>query len=130
MKIRNMGHHHHHEHDSNQNLKLAFFLNLGFTILEIIGGFWVNSVAILSDALHDLGDSISLGLSWYLSRKAEQAPDQRYTFGYRRLSLLGALVNCLVLIGGSIFIISEAVMPHGEFLKGRPLMKGWFLGTY
>lgn len=101
--------HHHHEHDSNQNLKLAFFLNLGFTILEIIGGFWVNSVAILSDALHDLGDSISLGLSWYLSRKSEQAPDQRYTFGYRRLSLLGALVNSLVLIGGSIFIISEAI---------------------
>ena len=104
-----MGHHHDHHHDSNQNLKLAFFLNLGFTIIEIIGGLWVNSVAILSDALHDLGDSISLGLSWYLNGKSEQAPDQRYTFGYRRLSLLGALINSLVLIGGSIFIISEAI---------------------
>lgn len=100
---------HHHHHHSNQNLKLAFFLNLGFTILEIIGGLWVNSVAILSDALHDLGDSFSLGLSWYLDRKAEKGADKKYTFGYRRFSLLGALINSLVLIGGSVYIISEAV---------------------
>lgn len=66
-----MGSNHHHDHAS-QNLKLAFFLNFGFTILEIIGGFWVNSVAILSDALHDLGDSFSLGLSWYLNKKSEK----------------------------------------------------------
>ena len=102
-----MGDHHHHPAD--QNLKVAFFLNLGFTILEIIGGIWVNSVAILSDALHDLGDSFSLGLSWYLSKKSEKAADNKYTFGYRRFSLLGALINSLVLIGGSIYIIIEAI---------------------
>jgi cobalt-zinc-cadmium efflux system protein len=103
-----MGNHHHRD-DSNQNLKLAFFLNLGFTIIEIIGGIWVNSVSILSDALHDLGDSISLGLSWYLNNKSKQSADGKFTFGYRRFSLLGALINSVVLIGGSVYIISEAV---------------------
>ncbi|MBD3320546.1 MAG: cation transporter, partial [Chitinivibrionales bacterium] len=60
-----MTHTHNHHHSPNQNIKTAFFLNLGFTILEIFGGLWTNSLAILSDAVHDLGDSISLGLAWY-----------------------------------------------------------------
>lgn len=102
-------HHHHHENRSGKNLKLAFFLNLGFTILEIIGGFYVNSVAILSDAVHDLGDSLSLGTSWYLDKKSQQKADNQYSFGYRRFSLLGALINSLVLLGGSIYVIYEAV---------------------
>ena len=102
-------HSHHHHHDSGENLKTAFFLNLGFTILEIIGGFYVNSVSILSDALHDFGDSLSLGLSWYLDRKSKKAADNKFTLGYSRFSLLGALINSIVLIAGSIFVISEAV---------------------
>ncbi len=103
-----MGSHHHHDH-STKNLKLAFLLNLGFTILEIIGGLWVNSVAILSDALHDLGDSFSLGISLYLDKKSKQGADKKYTFGYHRFSLLGALINSLVLIAGSAVIVSEAI---------------------
>ncbi|MCB9273401.1 MAG: cation transporter [Lewinellaceae bacterium] len=102
-----MGHDHHHH--SGRNLSIAFFLNLAFTVLELIGGLLSNSVAILSDALHDLGDSFSLGLAWYLGRKSEQGPTDTYTFGYRRFSLLGALVNSLVLIGGSVYIVYEAV---------------------
>jgi len=70
---------------------------------------YVNSVAIISDALHDLGDSISLGLSWYLDHKSKQGANRSFTFGYTRFSLLGALINSLVLIAGSIFIINEAV---------------------
>src|SRR5690606_7238014 len=95
---------------SGKNLKLAFFLNLGFTIFEIIGGFYVNSVAIISDALHDLGDSLSLGTAWYLQKKSHQGKDSRFSFGYKRFSLLGALINSLVLIGGSIFVIYQAVL--------------------
>jgi cobalt-zinc-cadmium efflux system protein len=53
---------HNHDHGS-ENLKVAFFLNLAFTIIEIIGGILTNSIAILSDAVHDLGDSLSLGLA-------------------------------------------------------------------
>lgn len=104
-----MGHDHHHHHSSGKNLKLAFFLNLGFTILEFIGGIYVNSIAIISDAVHDLGDSLSLGTSWYLDHKAQQKSDAKFSFGYRRFSLLGALINSLVLIGGSIYVIYEAV---------------------
>lgn len=103
-----MGHHHHENH-STQNLKTAFFLNLAFTIFEIIGGLYVNSVAIISDAVHDLGDSLSLGTARYLNVRAQKEADQKYSFGYARFSLLGALINSLVLIGGSVFIISEAV---------------------
>ena len=105
-----MGHdHHHHHHNSGKNLKLAFFLNLGFTIIEAIGGIYVNSVAILSDALHDLGDSFSLGASWYLNKKSKSGANDRFSFGYTRFSLLGALINSLVLIAGSVFVISEAI---------------------
>lgn len=110
-----MAHNHdHHSHNSGQNLKLAFFLNLGFTIFEIIGGFYVNSVAILSDAIHDLGDSLSLGTAWYLDKKSKNKADSNFSFGYARFSLLGALINSLVLIAGSIFVIYQAV---GRILK-------------
>lgn len=101
-----------HDHDHNKagkNLKFAFFLNAGFTIFELIGGFYVNSVAIISDAVHDLGDTLSLGTSWYLQKKSKQKRDSKFSFGYKRFSLLGALINSLVLLGGSIFVITEAV---------------------
>ena len=90
---------HDHHHHSGRNLTIAFFLNLGFTVLEVIGGLLTNSVAILSDALHDLGDSFSLGLSLYLDRKSKEGANEQYTFGYHRFSLLGAMINSLVLIG-------------------------------
>mgnify|MGYP000044174533 CR=1 FL=1 len=99
----------HNHQRSNSNLKVAFFLNLGFTILEIIVGLYVNSVAILSDAVHDFGDSLSLGLSWMLEKKAQQKPDKKYSFGYARFSLLGALINSVVIIISSGFIVSEAI---------------------
>lgn len=105
-------HHHghgHHHHGAGSNIKVAFFLNLGFTLLEIVGGIWINSVAILSDALHDLGDSLSLGLAWYFENVAKRGRNQRYTFGYKRFSLLGAVVNSVVLLVGSFIILSEAV---------------------
>lgn len=100
---------HQHSHKSEKNLKVAFFLNVGFTILEFVGGFFVNSVAIMSDAVHDLGDSLSLGTAWYLQRKSYQQPDNKYSFGYHRFSLLGALINGFVLIIGSVFVVQEAI---------------------
>lgn len=101
--------HDHHHHTAGSNLKLAFFLNLTFTILEIFGGIWINSVAILSDAIHDLGDSISLGLAWYLDKKSKKVANEQFSFGYTRFSLLGALINAIILITGSFFVISEAI---------------------
>lgn len=98
-----------HNHSSTSNIKIAFFLNLSFTILEIIGGLWTNSMAILSDALHDLGDSFSLGIAWYLEGYSKKKPDEKFTYGYSRFSLLGALINSTILIGGSIFILTRAI---------------------
>lgn len=102
-------HSHHHASESTKSIKIAFFLNLGFTLLEIVGGLWTNSLAILSDAIHDLGDSLSLGLSWYLAKVADRGNDHKYSYGYRRYSLLGALINTLVLIFGSVFVLTRAV---------------------
>ena len=104
-----MGHHHDHHHHSSNNIKVAFFLNFAFTILEIIGGLYVNSIAIISDAIHDLGDTISLGTSWYLEEKSYKKSNKKFSFGYKRFSLLGALINSIILIIGSLYVITEAV---------------------
>lgn len=100
---------HEHTNNSTSNIKIAFFLNLAFTVVEIIGSIWTNSLAILSDALHDLGDSFFLSLSWYLDKYSKKKKDERYSYGYTRFSLLGALVNTVVLIAGSIFVLSKAI---------------------
>lgn len=82
-------HSHSHAHSSVANLKFAFLLNLSFTVIEIAGGLWTNSVAILSDAVHDFGDSFSLALAWYLHYLSQRVADARFTYGYRRFSSLG-----------------------------------------
>ena len=113
--------HHHHDH-SEENLKIAFFLNFSFTIIEIVGGFYTNSLAILSDALHDLGDSLSLGLSWYFHKLSKRGRSTTFSYGYKRFSLLGAIINAIVLIIGSFFILLHAVPqlfhPEATDVKG------------
>lgn len=99
---------HNHIH-SQGNIKIAFFLNLFFTIIEIIGGLATNSMAILSDALHDLGDSLSLGIAWYLEKYSTKKPDGKFSYGYARFSVLGALFNSFILFGGSILVLSKAI---------------------
>lgn len=101
--------HNHHDHADVKNIKVAFFLNLSFTIFEIIGGFLTNSIAILSDAIHDLGDSLSLGLAWYFQKMAKKGSNASYSYGYKRFSLLGAIINSIVLVVGSIFILTAAI---------------------
>ncbi|GAB3230513.1 cation transporter [Algoriphagus aestuariicola] len=105
-----MSHEHHHHHESGKNLKTAFFLNLAFTLIELVGGWYVNSVSIVSDAVHDFGDSLSLGTSWYLDNLSKKKATDSYSFGYRRFSLLGAVINAIVLILGSVFVIREAIL--------------------
>jgi cobalt-zinc-cadmium efflux system protein len=98
-----------HQHRTTKNIRIAFLLNLGFTLAEIVGGLYTNSIAILSDAVHDLGDSISLGIAWYLENLSQRERDARFTYGYRRFSLLGALLTTSILLVGSIWILIEAV---------------------
>ena len=107
-----MAHDHaHHTHNPSdiKNIKTAFLLNLFFTLVEIVGGFLTNSIAILYDAIHDLGDCLSLGLAWYFQKVARKGSDTSYSYGYKRFSLLGAVINSIVLVAGSILILTVAI---------------------
>ena len=92
-----------------ERVRLAAFLNIAFTVIEVMGGIWTNSLAILSDALHDLGDSIALFISWLFERGAKKSPNAKYTFGYQRLSLFSAIFSASVLVAGSIIIFYQAI---------------------
>lgn len=94
---------------SSVRLRLAFLLNFAFTLLEIVGGILTNSVAILSGAVHDLGDTLSLGLAWYLDKFAEKGRDRWYSYGYRRFSLLGALATAFGMTVGGVAVLSQAI---------------------
>ena len=96
-------------HDREKNIKFAIILNVGFTSFEIVGGLLTNSLAILSDALHDAGDSIALTSSLFLEKKAKKGPDKIRTFGYGRLSLFSAVISAIFLMAGSVFILSQTV---------------------
>ncbi len=100
---------HNHNHDTTRNIGVAFVLNFTFAIFELAGGIWTNSLAITSDAIHDLGDSMSLALAWYLEKYAERGGDSRFSYGYRRFSLLGALINTVILLLGSVYILLQAI---------------------
>lgn len=93
---------------SQKRILIAFILNLFFAVLEFIGGTLTGSVAIISDSVHDLGDSVSIGLSYILEKKSNKEPDDKYTFGYLRYSVLGSLIMTFILIVGSIFVIIQA----------------------
>ena len=103
-----MSHSHNHS-TTSKNFKTVFFLNFGFTLFEIVGGIFTNSIAIISDALHDFGDTISIGLAWFLEKYSHKKSDNKYTYGYGRFSLLGALINAMVLIIGSTFVLANAI---------------------
>ncbi len=104
-----MPHHHNHSQGNEGSISIAFFLNLSFTLIELAGGIFTNSIAIVSDAVHDFGDSLSLGLAWYFQRLSKKGSTKRYSYGYKRFSLLGAIINSVVLVAGSAYILSEAV---------------------
>jgi cobalt-zinc-cadmium efflux system protein len=119
-------HSHNHNHgssgsDASTRIGWAFFLNVVFTIIEFIGGWLTNSTAIMADAVHDLGDSLSIGTAWGLNKLSDKEANNTFSYGYKRFSLLGALINCLVLTVGSVWILFEAIprlaspeMPQAE----------------
>lgn len=124
------GHHHHHHHHapeegSEKRIALAFFLNLIFSIIEFIGGMLTQSTAIMADAVHDLGDSLSIGTAWILQRLGKKSPDYTFTYGYRRLSLFGAALNGLILIAGSGWVLYEAFSRLQDPMM--PVTEGMFL---
>ena len=124
--------HHHHEHGQETDtsrIGFAFWLNFVFTIIEFIGGWLTNSVAIMADAVHDLGDTLSIGLAWYLGKLGHQKATNKYTYGFKRLSLLGAMINGVILVAGSVWVLSEAIprllapeMPVTEGMIGLAIL--------
>ena len=106
---------HGHSHGSAASgIRTAFFLNFVFSIVELVGGIWVGSLAIVADAIHDFGDSVSLAAAWGLERYANKSKDRRFNFGYRRFSLLSALISGAVITMGSGIIISESIRRFSE----------------
>lgn len=94
---------------TERNIFIAFILNLSFSIFEIIGGILTGSVAILSDSIHDMGDAISIGISYLFEKKSKKKQDGKYTFGYARYSVIGSLFTIFILIVGSIIVIVNAI---------------------
>lgn len=97
------------EKKTDKNILIAFILNLSFSILEVLGGIFTNSISIISDAIHDFGDATSIGISYFLERKSKSKPDSKYTYGYARYSVLGALITTVILVSGSIMVIVSSI---------------------
>ena len=123
-----MAHNHIHLHSdgAGKNILSAFFINLTFTVIAIIGGWLTNSMAIISDAIHDLGCTVSIALAWVFERIAGHKPTHRFTFGYRRFTLLGAFVNAFILLGGSSVVLYESIkrLAHPEEVNAEGML--WF----
>lgn len=94
---------------TQRNILIAFVLNLSFSVFEFFGGIFTGSVAIVSDAIHDLGDALSIGVSYFLEKKSKKQPDEIYTFGYVRYSVIGSVITTVILLFGSVAVIYNAV---------------------
>ena len=94
---------------TDKNILIAFLLNLSFAIFECFGGIFTGSISILSDAVHDLGDAASIGISWILEKKSKRTPDDQHTYGYARYSVLAGAVTTVILLLGSGVVIWNAL---------------------
>jgi cobalt-zinc-cadmium efflux system protein len=106
-----MGHHHHHHHHeiSGKNIGIAIILNILITIAEIIGGIITGSVSLLTEALHNFSDVLSLLLSFFSNKMAKKQADSKHTFGYKRAEIIATFINSATLIGIALYLIVEAV---------------------
>ena len=94
---------------TEKNILFAFIINLIFSIFEFAGGIFTGSVAIISDAIHDIGDATSIGIAFFLEKKSKKQPDEKYTYGYARYSVIGSVITTLILLFGSIMVIYNAI---------------------
>ena len=100
---------HHHHKKAGENLAFVFFMNLIFNIVVIIGALATNSMAILADFIHDFSDTISIALAWFLERVAQKDSTDKYSYGYQRFSILGAVIISVFVIIMAFVILSEAI---------------------
>lgn len=95
---------------TEKNILIAFILNLLFSVFEFVGGIFTSSVAIVSDAVHDMGDALSIGISYFLEKKSKKQPDETFTYGYARYSVIGSVITTLILLFGSVMVIYNAIL--------------------
>jgi len=120
-------HDHNHDHGharQGRSLIVSIALNLGFSVAELIFGLIANSLALVADSIHDASDAVALGLSYFGLKLSERAPNQRRTFGYRKVRILTAFINALVLVGLTVFVVRAAVIRimHPEPVKSPILI--------
>lgn len=95
---------------TKRKILVAFILNLTFALFELVGGFLTGSVAIFSDAVHDFGDAAGIGTAYFLEKKREKEPNEKYTYGYARFPVLGGLLNTCILLISSGIVIWSAIL--------------------
>ena len=117
-------HNHEHHEKATGNLLFVFILNIIFNVVVIFGGLITNSVAILADCLHDLSDTISVGLAWVLEHISQKNPNESYTYGYQRFSILGAVITSIFVIIVSVVVVYESV---SRLLNPVAPEAGWML---
>ena len=115
-----------HRNQTSDRLLLSVLLNALITLVEIAGGIFSNSLALVSDAIHNLSDTLALALAWLAHRLGTRKPDERRTFGYKRFEILSAFINASVLTAISIYLIYEAIM---RFLHPEPVKSTLMLGV-
>ena len=113
-------HSHHHENPSGR-LFISILLNGLITLVEITGGIFSNSLALISDAIHNLSDTLALVLAWMANNFSNKKPNARRTFGYKRLEILSAFINASILTAISIYLIYEAIL---RFVHPEPVRSG------
>ena len=103
-------HSHNHHHSTGNGMKTAFWLNASFTVLELVGGILSNSTAIITDAIHDFGDTIAIGSGVWLEKLSKKGRNPTYSYGFKRFSLLSAiLLSGFLLTGSSIMLVKSAL---------------------
>ncbi len=103
---------------TEKNILIAFILNMVFAAVELVGGVLTGSIALASDAIHDLGDGISIGISYFLEKKSKNGPDEKFSYGHGRFSVLGGLMVSVLLLFSSLFVIYHAVL---RMITPRPI---------
>ena len=100
---------HHHHKKAGENLAFVFFMNLAFNIIVIAGGLATNSMAILADCIHDMADTISIAFAWFLEHVAQKDSTEKYSYGYQRFSILGAVIISIFVIIMALIILQEDI---------------------
>ena len=95
---------------TEKNILIAFVLNIFFSIVELVGGLLTGSIAIMSDSIHDFGDALSIGISYFLEKKSTKKADKNHTYGYIRYSVMGSVITTTILLVGSVFVIYESMI--------------------